>query len=364
MTGCARPLGGEVLRHLEHTLSLSEEAARWWVVFHTDGATSVERREFGEWLARGPDRVAAYLRMVRFHRALESPDLHWPDTSAADLVRAMSSDYAGVTPLHRVSSSARGRERPIRSAALRVAFVMSMLLVVAGVSMWFWLSQPHQYRTEFGEQRSILLKDGSRVTLNTDSVIQSELGRNRRVVRVLRGEALFEVAHDSSRPFDVHAGSVVFRAVGTQFDVDRRPQRTVLTVVEGRVALLPKNDLAAPGMALPILERADQVVVNPEGLPVSVRHAANVGAAVAWTRQQISFDKRPVAEVAEEFNRYNRDQIEVRSEVLRSQQVTGVFRSNRPGVFVDFLKSRPGVRVRSEDGRYVITLDSSEALKK
>jgi transmembrane sensor len=111
-------------------------------------------------------------------------------------------------------------------------------LVAVCLGWWLTFSPAEQFQTKVGEQRSVVLADGSRVTLNTASKIEVRLQADHRVVQLLQGEALFEVAHDAQRPFDVHAGHVVVRAVGTQFDIDRRATRTVVTVVEGRVAML------------------------------------------------------------------------------------------------------------------------------
>jgi transmembrane sensor len=354
-----------VSRDIDHSVALSEQAARWWVAFHTEGTMPSEHREFEEWLRRGPDRVAAYLRVARFHRALKNPQLRWPDTPVAELARVAKSSSADTAPLRPTPSGSERRLHSIRRPGLSVAWALSVLFVVVLGSTWLALTGADEYSTRIGEQRSIVLEDGSRITLNTDSRIEARLRKGDRRVRVLRGEALFEVSHDATRPFDVEAGRAVFRAVGTQFDVDRRPRQTVMTVLEGRVVLLVKEDLTERRDAFPALEPADQVVIGPDGAPVALEHAVDVRAAVAWTRHQIVFENRPAGEIAAEFNRYNRDRIEIRSEALRRQEVTGVFRSNRPASFVDFLKSRPGVRVRTDaKGHHIVSLDEDAAMEK
>jgi transmembrane sensor len=354
-----------VSHDIDHSVPLTEQAARWWVAFHTEGTTPADYREFGEWLRHGPDRVAAYLRVVRFHSALKNPELRWPDASVSELVHAMRSSSAEAAPLRFTRSDPEGRAHSIRSTGLRVAWALSASFVVVLASTWLVLTKPDQYSTRVGEQRSITLEDGSRITLNTDSHIETRLRESYRHVRILRGEALFEVAHDTSRPFDVKAGGAVFRAVGTQFDVDTRPRRTVITVLEGRVAILPKQSRVQHRDAFPTLGPADQVVINPDGAPEALKHATDVRAAIAWRRHQIVFERRPAGEVVEEFNRYNRDQIEIQSEALRKQEVTGVFRSNSPVSFVDFMKNRPGVRVRTDSrGHHIISLDEDAVMGK
>jgi ferric-dicitrate binding protein FerR (iron transport regulator) len=138
------------------------------------------------------------------------------------------------------------------------------------------LKSPQQFKTEIGEQRSVLLKDGSRVTLNTASKIEVDMRKDRRLVRLVEGEAFFDVTHDAIRPFKVRAGNAVLSDVGTQFNVDMRPTRTTVTVIEGRVAVdskmaivdqgeeLNREDHGAAQGAL-ILAASDRVVITSSG---------------------------------------------------------------------------------------------------
>ncbi|MEJ1963125.1 MAG: FecR domain-containing protein [Gammaproteobacteria bacterium] len=329
--------------------SISEQATRWWITFHNEGATPADHQEFGEWAARGPDRVEAYLRMAGLQRALEDRRLRWPVTPAGQLIREAKELPPEVARLKPAVASPP--QQPSRSGrvARRVGFGLAASLVLAVGFVWVMLTRPQQFQTAFGEQRSFLLDDGSRVTLNTASKIEVRLRGHRRQVYLAAGEALFEVAHDPSRPFDVRTGNAVLRAVGTQFDVDRRPGRTIVTIVEGRVAMLSAGASPAGGVLPPLLVAADRVVITDEGAP-ALRHGVNLAAALSWTQRQLSFEHRPLAEVAEEFNRYNRERIEIRSAALRAQEVTGTFQSNDVASFVAFLSGIPGVRIES-DGR-------------
>src|SRR3954471_14624269 len=98
MNACASRWRGDVSHDIDRVVPLSEQAARWWVVFHTEGSSPADYREFEDWMRCGPDRVAAYLRVARFHSALKNPELRWPDTSASELARAVKSFAADVAP--------------------------------------------------------------------------------------------------------------------------------------------------------------------------------------------------------------------------------------------------------------------------
>ena len=342
--------------------SITEHAALAWETFHGAGpASAAEHREFAEWIARSPEHVEAYLRVARAMTAVKSPALAWPDTSAEALIHAAKASAGEVATLARGNSSAAPRmERRARGFQPRLALALAATLVLlVGVSWFAWL-RPQRFETGFGEQRSVLLADGSRVTLNTASKIEVELRKDHRVIRLLAGEALFDVAHDAARPFDVYTGDSILRAVGTRFDVDMRADRTTVTIVEGIVSLTQGLPEALPHGNTPLLEARDRVVIGHAG-PGARQHGVHLDAVTSWTQRKLIFERRPLGEVVEEFNRYNRARIVIESERLRAQEITGVFQTNDPDSFLSFLSGIPGVRVRDEPAGHVVVMDE-EAL--
>jgi transmembrane sensor len=344
-------------RENEELTSISQQAARWWVALNNGGASVAEKREFVEWVRRGPERVEACLRVARVHAAVSRADVRWPRTSAEDLVQdALAAPEDSVVPLY--PTVRPKREEGGRRPALRwVAGLAASIVVAAAIVWWLTLPRPEQFQTKVGEQRSVLLADGSRVTLNTASKIEVRLQADHRIVQLLQGEVLFDVAHDAERPFDVHAGRVVVRAAGTQFDIDRRATRTAVTVVEGRVAMIAADSLTG---SLPVLSAGDRVVVRGASLG-TLEHNVNLSEVTAWTQHQLVFRHRPLGEIADEFNRYNVGRIEIRSPSLREQELTGTFSSNDVASFAAVLAGIPGVQVVGDGaGGYVVTSDSSE----
>src|SRR6202034_3836256 len=94
----------------------------------------------------------------------------------------------------------------------------------------------HPCPTAAGQHRDVTLADGSIVSLNTNTIVETDLSRKLRQIYLRKGEAHFQVAHDRSRPFLVHAGDAVVRAVGTEFEVRLREDKHVEVLVnEGRV---------------------------------------------------------------------------------------------------------------------------------
>jgi transmembrane sensor len=127
-------------------------------------------------------------------------------------------------------------------------------------------------------------------------------------------------------------------------------------VVEGRVAVFTDADGAqnAEPTKLP-LAAGEQLTLAPRRSQHPVH--ADVATAIAWTQRKLIFHDRQLGEVADEFNRYNRQVIEIRSAELRNQEVTGVFQANDPASFLTFLSGLPGVRIeKSPDrSRFVVT---------
>jgi len=338
-----------------------EQAAEAWETFHgTDEPSAGEHREFGTWMLHSPKHVEAYLRVSRTMQTLRSGAIQWPDTPAETLIQEARTHREEVVTTLRDETPAqldRQRRRIVR-APLAFA-VAAALLMAIGAGWLLWMS-PQKYETRFGEQRFVRLDDGSGVTLNTASRVEVTLTKGRRVIRLLQGEALFDVAHDAARPFDVYTGNTILRAVGTRFDVDVRPNRTTVTVVEGVVSLTHGLREALPLGNTPLLRVSDRVVIERSG-PGTPQHGVRLDEATAWTRQQLIFKRRALGEVADEFNRYNRDRIVIDSPELRAQEITGVFKANDPTSFIAFLSNLPGVHIKNDRaGGHLVTLDEAE----
>jgi transmembrane sensor len=344
--------------------SLSEEAAYWWIVLHEKSCTPADREAFAKWVRRSPERVEAFLCMSMLSSALKSPDLQWLDTPADELVRQARAPSAQIIPLYRriLPATAPGYTISLLRRASVLASVAFAALLVVLVAVWLTPPGSRSYRTVLGEQRSVVLEDGSIITMNTSSEIEIDYSRERRLVRLNQGEALFEVSHDPQRPFDVVVDDVIVRAVGTKFNVDRRERRTTVSVVEGTVKVMPEMPSTSNGSArldesaARIVNAAQRIVLNGATLGVP-EHIPDLSPLTAWTRRQLVFENRPVSEVAAEFNRYNRRQIVIRSPGLNQREITGVFQANDSYPFLVFILQIPGVHVDTvAEGNYVVTM--------
>lgn len=347
---------------IDASASLNKQASAWWVLLNYENATAADHRAFRDWVTRSPERVEAFLRTAILARTLESKQLEWPDTPIDALIQEAKGAARAVAdhPAARRPAPTETRSPSWRAwiPSLQRAGLVAMLGLVITVAMIWRFSGTEHFQTALGEQRSLVLSDGSVISLNTSSAVEVRMTKHRRTVELLSGEALFEVAHDAARPFDVTVGNTTVRAVGTQFNVDRRLNSTTVTVVEGNVAVFTGTGQHQGDTTKLPLAAGEQLTVTPRTAPHPV--PANLTIATAWTQRKLVFEHRPLGEVAEEFNRYNLERIEIDSPELRNEEISGVFEANNPESFMSFLSKVPDVRIeRDADGHRLLVTRTS-----
>jgi transmembrane sensor len=321
-----------------------QEACEWFVEFRSGELDAAARRRFDAWARKSPEHLAAYLEIAALWK--EGLVLHSPlDTET--LVTEAAADESTVVELPQRPLEHRGRRSwTLRGGRFWLAASIAGLALMGGTLIAYRHLRAPIYATTFGEQRSITLADGSIVDINSHSKIRVRYLTHERDVDLLEGQALFHVAKDPARPFIVRSAATQVRAVGTEFDVYRkvdvyrRVEDTVVTVVEGRVAVqLPPGAAKTPLF----LSAGEQVLVTPQAMQ-KAEHPS-VAMATSWTRRQIQFESASLADVAEEFNRYNERQLVIEDPTLYDFHITGVFSSSDPASLVRFLRERPGVQV-------------------
>jgi transmembrane sensor len=169
----------------------------------------------------------------------------------------------------------------------------------------------------------------------------------RREVELLRGEGLFTVAHDTSRPFDVSAADTVVRAVGTAFSVRLGDHKQVdIIVTEGRVAIDPPDDSLDSRLpqtvALPTLStltEGETVTVKARHLNVRRIASEDMTRKLAWTQGRLWFDRVTLSEAVSEFNRYNLRQLVIDDPNIENIHIGGAFNATDLDSFVAAIQS-------------------------
>jgi transmembrane sensor len=228
-----------------------------------------------------------------------------------------------LTDAKRTVSQVPARWRWARVGALAASLAALTVALVIGFAA-------PQTVTRRGEVRLVPMPDGSAIMLNTATRISTHFTDAQRQVRLLEGEALFNVAKDPSRPFVVEAGDTRVRAVGTSFSVRRMSDGSIQVLVrEGVVEVTRAGGEAA---SVPVRAIANTKLISHSGDPVQSQLLANAEVAreLGWREGQISFDGVSLQQAADEFARYNDTRITFATAAIANRKVTGLFAANDP----------------------------------
>lgn len=250
----------------------------------------------------------------------------------------------------------------IRRWALSAAAGIASLVIAFGAYQHL---APKNYQTDLGEQRDVILPDGSRMTLNTDTAVAVRYTKERRYIQLRRGEALFSVKRNPNRPFDVEARGTVTRAIGTEFNVDIRAAKVTVSVLEGAVSVVPaaneKSDDAgrttADSPVLPVKALAKGQAVEFRALDGKMQeHRADLRRINAWRTRRLEFTNTPLAEAVEEFNRYSATRVVIGSPDVVSVRVNGMFRIGDEEAFLYSLREALGLETHHQSSNEVIVM--------
>ena len=276
-----------------------EEAADWFARLKRRDVPAADLEAHRLWY-KAPDNKAAY----------DELDAFWRQSQA---VKADPDIQAAIQAARDRANASRSQRRAILGLGVAVAST-----VVAGVIGWR-IFAPQAYSTAIGEQQLVQLPDGSSVKLDTASRISVRMSGDRRDIRLERGRALFEVAHDAERPFVVLAGKTSVTALGTRFDVSRDGDGARVNLIKGSVEVRaavssgPHSWRLAPGQGVSTVD------------PAPAPRAVDVAAATSWTSGRLIFQASPLDEAVAEVNRYNRVRIVLDVGGLAKSPVSGAF---------------------------------------
>lgn len=397
--------------------SIFAEASEWLVDFRAGDVDAEARRRFNAWLRRSPEHIQAYMEAAALWGDIPklAADMEVDVDSVVANARAQGNitvlGAAGVGVLSDFTPSSGHRYSHVVRWPWPVAAALAAVAIAAGFFTWWQLDRGSLYATAIGEQRSIALADGSTMEVGARSRVRVRLSREGRDVELLTGQALFSVAKDPSRPFVVRTDDTRVRAVGTQFDVHRRSSGTTVTVLEGRVAVLPESTSFVPfsdsspgssaeedpslpsradtgepssggfrvdrledratlrGRAL-YVSAGEQITVAVSGnqtvagavvarIPSSRAIGTSAAGDAVWTGRTLMFENAPLSDVVEEFNRYNEKQMTLADSSLGTLRISGVFSANKAASLLRFMSEQMHLDVTETDRRIDISPKSS-----
>ncbi len=311
-----------------------EAAAAVWLSLRDRGMSESEMTAFMRWLEQDPHHAEVFAEL----------DTAWKEVGRLVAIRPENN----IQPDRDLLAP---RPRPHRRSGGAIATLAAAAALAVGL---FIANRPESARptaeTAVGAFQNIDLPDGSVVQLNTDSALDVKFAGHERLVRLIRGEAHFDVAKDASRPFRVAVGDVSIRAIGTAFNIRLRGADVEVLVTEGRIGVestpVKTREPAAVPAALQVSAGKIAVVRQSQfaAAEVIAVDAPHVQRALAWQERRIEFDALPLADVVEEFNRYNRCKLVITEPALARKVFTGTFRADGYQAFVRILEDTFGVR--------------------
>jgi transmembrane sensor len=328
---------------------IAAEAAVWVARLHGPSRTRQMEQEFLAWQTTSPAHREAFERCTDV----------WQDIPRIGLATAYEGGAAA-------RAAAAGSRRPRFEAALRwiTASAVAGAVAAGAVVLMHWRGE-NAYSTKVGEQRLVVLEDGSRMLLNTDTRLRVDFGSAQRTVEVRNGEAFFEVAKDPRRPFVVRVAGTEVVAVGTAFAVRYAPaahaaDELTVTLVEGQVNVRPASRKSRGALApdRPVAMKAGerlQLDRQPRDavVPVVARmDRPDVQRVMAWKRSETVFDDTSLTDAVSEMNRYNRTPIVLLDGLGSSGlRVSGLYRTDDSVGFANAVAALHGLSLREQGGR-------------
>jgi transmembrane sensor len=323
-----------------------EQAAAAWLVRRDreEEWNDSDQAELQAWLSASTAHRVAFIRL----------QTAWQQ---AGRLKAHAAGMTKNAALHGNAGAgviARNARRPrIRVPRMLGASVAAVCLIAAVVVGWIaWSHQGTSYRTAIGGIAAISMKDGSTVTLNTNSDIRVALNETERRVDLERGEAFFEVAKDPNRPFIVRIGDQRVIAVGTKFSVRREPNHVRVIVTEGRVRVEHSEPDQPADVAL--ISAGGVAVAGAAGVLVQDKSLSDAEERLSWRQGIVVFRETLLSDAVAEFNRYNTRQIYIEDPALGSMRIGGHFRTRNAEGFVRLLAEAFPIRVEENASRIIL----------
>ncbi|WP_444908773.1 FecR family protein [Microbulbifer sp. TRSA005] len=303
-----------------------DQACAWVARLRSEAMSSAEKHVFEAWLSASEAHRQAFDEVVEL----------WGDLGALAHMPIDQLFPESVPSPHTQNGKAQEKKRvqPIHWGLPQ--WFIGGGLATCGVFLAVWIglqwlgngkTDQQIYITQLGEIRTISLPDGSEVKLNSNSEFRVSFSRKERQTQLLRGEAFFDVARQTARPFTVTAGSASIRVLGTEFNVELNPENTRVSVTEGKVSVSETEK--TPGLTPDsvTLIKNQKVSVSDQGLAQVQRTSPE--EATDWTRGILVFERTPLKEALQELNRYLATPV-VAAPQIEGRLVSGTFAISDP----------------------------------
>lgn len=329
------------------------QAAYWGAILRSDDLTEAQSKAFDHWRAEHDGHAAAFSEVMETWRAA-----------------GMLSDDSDILKLRRAalrSSFMPPTQHPwmaIAAALFLCVFSVSIVMLATDYSPFSnseeaagpttenvitfrrLVKNLHMVSTAVGERSTIMLEDGSTVNLNTDTTVRVAFAEGERRLFLLKGQAIFKVAHDAERPFVVYAAGRRVTALGTEFEVRIDRSEFAVTLLEGKVEvddLRQKFTTGSEGdrtlaVAAPVELKPGERFASGSAAPSAISKEA-LARAISWREGRLDFESEALDVIVYEINRYSRRKVVLNDPSLAELRVSGSFKAGSVENFVAALTS-------------------------
>lgn len=303
--------------------SLDDEAGVWFVRLLEPNCPDHVRAEFERWRAASPAHAAAYREIVYLWKQGEDAARD-PEIMAA-AGRALHSSRAEPRLSH-------GWLYPV------AALTFSAALALVAIPRWYAVPADPQgthYATLAGQQRTVHLKDGSSIVLDTGTELVERYSDKTRRIDLLHGQAQFQVQGNPKWPFVVHAQSGTVTAVGTEFQVRINNDETAVTLLKGKLAIANQSPDGTPQFAS--LTAGEQLAFEQSGR-IGPVHPADVHVAEGWVEGKLFVHDWRLPDLLAEMNRYSTTQLQIGDPSLQDIRISGAFHTGDQATLIAALQ--------------------------
>lgn len=304
--------------------AINAQAAAWLEKADFGELTEIDEGALDAWLSESHAHRAAYWRLKAV----------WHESYRLSILKSRTANHAAPPSTWKM---------PTMLLRLAAALVVVMVL---GAGAFVALNNPQEraYATPIGGHETVRFADGTRIELNTNTVLRAKMTTRERIVWLEKGEAYFEVKHDPARPMSVIVGTRRIVDLGTQFLVHRDSSQARIALFEGRVRIGATNLI--PG---------DEAIATATSISVSRKSVEDLTNEIAWRNGVLAFRHATLADAAKAFNRYNATKLILADRDVAHQTIGGTFRTDDVQGFSAAVKSLLGLHVVNQGNQIVIS---------
>ena len=310
---------GSAANHSSAEDRIFDQAASWFSRSRA-GLSDQESAALLAWLKAAPEHAAA----------MELVASAWTESAEAAGTEALRPELLRAENLS-LATAARHRSRPtmwnLRFAGGAAAFVACCALAAVA---WIAASSDAVYQTIRGETLSVALRDGSRVTLGSGTLIHIHIDPFHRESRLESGEAEFEVAHQAHRPFHVAVRDLTVRDLGTRFTIRDRAGPVRVVLVAGKVEIVTPDQPGRPTVLAP----GQQALVDTQGIQLT---QANLPSVLAWREGRIVLRDTTLADALDQWRDAAPVDFDLEDPGLAQLRISGVYRATDVVAFLNGL---------------------------